>query len=278
MRSYSRISGTSSLDSVTATSGSASRRIRPTRRSWAGFAYAWSRHTPTASIPLGAQPVGEAPHLVGIDRAPHGAVDQDPLVDLEAEVARRDRPRPLHVEVVHVVAVLAGDLDRVAEALGRDERGPGALALDEGVREERGAVEDVRHLAGGHARRAEDGLDPRDHGVVRPVGGGEHLADLERPAVLAGEDQVGEGAADVRAHAVHGVRPARNQSRGQAQTLTSGRRARRSNSGPDPDFDFGDGGGVEVKAGPLSSGRCRGRGAGRRSAADGSATGVSAWR
>ena len=173
--------------------------------------------------PLGAQPLGEAPDLVGIDGAPHGAVDQDPLVDLEAEVARRDRPRPLHVEVVHVVAMLAGDLHGVAEALGRDEGGPRALALDEGVREERGAVEDVGHLAGGHVRRAEDGFDPRDHGVVRPVGGGEDLADLERPAVLAGEDQVGEGAADVRAHAVHGVRPARSQSRGQAQTLISRR-------------------------------------------------------
>jgi len=38
--------------------------------------------------PFGAEALGEAADLVGIDGMPHGAVGQDPLVDLEAEVAR----------------------------------------------------------------------------------------------------------------------------------------------------------------------------------------------
>jgi hypothetical protein len=152
--------------------------------------------------PGGPEPLREAPDFRGVDRPAHRAVDEHSLVELESEVAGGDRPRPLHVEVVHVVAVLARDLDRVAEALGGDERRARALPLDDGVREEGGAVQHVGHVAGRHARRAEHGLDPRDDGVVRSVGGREDLADLEGPAVLAREDEIGERPADVGADAV----------------------------------------------------------------------------
>ena len=152
MRSYSRISGTSSLESVTRDVRERlpqDRRPPAARESGSRRRGAGTRRPPR-SPPTGSRSARRrtSPGSTG---SPHRAVDQHALVHLEAQVARRERPRPLHEQVVHVVAVLAGDLDRVAEALGRDQRGPGALPLDDGVGDERGAVEDVGH-AGRRAR------------------------------------------------------------------------------------------------------------------------------
>ncbi len=47
-RSYSRITGSTSIDAVTATPGNSSRRIVATRSSWAGLAKECSRQTATA--------------------------------------------------------------------------------------------------------------------------------------------------------------------------------------------------------------------------------------
>jgi hypothetical protein len=63
----------------------------------------------------------------------HAAVGHDALPDLEPQVARHQRRRLVDEEVVHVVAALAPDLDRVAEARRREKPRPGALALDERV-------------------------------------------------------------------------------------------------------------------------------------------------
>ena len=51
VRSYSRISGRSSLETDRFTSGSARLKASAMRRSWSGFAYAWSSETATERMP-----------------------------------------------------------------------------------------------------------------------------------------------------------------------------------------------------------------------------------
>ena len=72
----------------------------------------------------------------------HGARGGDPLVDLERAVARDRRRRELDLQVVHVVAVLVADEQRVAEAVGGDQAGAAGLALDQRVRDQRRGVHD----------------------------------------------------------------------------------------------------------------------------------------
>src|SRR3989449_7548229 len=70
-------------------------------------------------------------HLV--DRSRDRAVGEEPLRDFAAQVARDEGRGRVDEEIVHVVAALAPDLQGVAEPFGRQERGFGALLLDQGV-------------------------------------------------------------------------------------------------------------------------------------------------
>jgi hypothetical protein len=94
--------------------------------------------------------------------------------------------------------VLAPDLDRVAKAARGDQRGPGALALDQGVGEQRGAVHHVRDRLGRYVGLAQHFHDAALDGGVRLLGRGQDLGDAQQRARLVDHDEVGEGAADVR--------------------------------------------------------------------------------
>ena len=131
---------------------------------------------------LGAQVFGDAPLVVGVDvgveqadadgldvgsddrrgqggevgaarRLVHRPRGEHPLGDLEREVAGDRRGRELDLQVVHVVAMLVADQQRVAEALRGHQRGAPCLAFDEGVGDERRGVDDRR----GDVRRADAG-------------------------------------------------------------------------------------------------------------------------
>ena len=86
-------------------------------------------------------------HGAFVEREPHDALDVHALGHREAERARHERRRLFEEHVVLVVAALVGDLDDVAETFGRDQRGAGALALDDGVGRERGAVQEHADVA-----------------------------------------------------------------------------------------------------------------------------------
>ena len=101
-----------------------------------------------------------------------------------------------HEDVVLLEAVLVGDLDRIAEALGGDQRRPGALALDDGVGGERRAVHDQSGTWPG-AIAGELQCPPHavEHTVLRRAGlVVEHLRE-KRIGRL--QHDVGEGAADI---------------------------------------------------------------------------------
>ena len=120
--------------------------------------------------------------------------------DLEAKRPSHERVvasdvvlRQVHLQVVHVVRIVDDplpppQLQGVAEALGRDDRYPGALVLDDGVDPDRGAVGEEVDLGQVDARFG-DGVD-HSVGLVGRSGGG--LSHDDSARFIHGH-QVGEG-------------------------------------------------------------------------------------
>ena len=91
--------------------------------------------------------------------------------------------------------MLARHLERIAEAVRRQQRGRRALALDQRIRHQRRRVHDLRELVGLALERVtQHGLDA----LRRRGGRAERLADRDDP-VRAGDAQVGERPADIDA-------------------------------------------------------------------------------
>ena len=128
----------------------------------------------------------------------HPTVHVDPLGHRQPALARHQRGRLLEHDVVLVVAALVADVEHVAEALGGHERGERALALDDRVGRERGAVDEQPHCAGVRARAHEHVVHPGEHRLVRGARCGEDLGGGESIAML--EHDVGEGAADIHSN------------------------------------------------------------------------------
>ena len=154
------------------------------------------------------QPADLAADVVLAQLDQHLAGFVDPLVDL-GDVALADdvgRPRLL-LQVELDLADAAVDVDRLLEAAGGEQADPAALALGDRVGDDRGAVDEpgaVAHqrldldpeLGGGVADRRGDAL-----GVV---GRGRQRLGPDQIARVVGDDDVGEGAADVNSNSIHG--------------------------------------------------------------------------
>ena len=123
-----------------------------------------------------------------VERHEH-AVGPHALAHGEPELARDERRRVVRGEVVERGARLAADLDHVAEALGRHERGPRPAPLEQGVRRDRRPVREDVHLA--DARGAQRSGDPACLGTAYR----RHLRGDE--LTVHHRDEIGERAADV---------------------------------------------------------------------------------
>ena len=134
-----------------------------------------------------------------VERLQHPAVDVDPLRHHEPALARHERERLLDHDVVLVVAALVADVEHVAEALGGHQRGECALALDDRVGRERGAVNQQPDHPRVRPRSREHVVHAGEHGVVRGVRSREDLCGGQRIAVL--QHDIGERAAHVHADA-----------------------------------------------------------------------------
>jgi hypothetical protein len=95
--------------------------------------------------------------------------------------------------------VLFADLDRVAEAFGCDQRRRRALALDDGIGDERRAVHDLARLLWRQAGFGERLRQPLGNGAAGIVRRRERLANVKRAALGVKDQQVGEGPADIDA-------------------------------------------------------------------------------
>ena len=113
--------------------------------------------------------------------------------------------------------MLVTDQQRVAETVGRDQPGAPRLALDQGVGDQRGGVND----RGGDLRRAHVGAaeqlgDPLAHPVEGIGRGRQHLLDVDRAGGGVEQHDVGERATDVDGEAQ--IASHERSSRGGAKT------------------------------------------------------------
>ena len=159
---------------------------------------------------LGANPFGHAAGGVDIQRAFLFALDVGALRHGVA-VAPRDQRFGLRlIRIVEFLAVLATDLDSVAESVGRDQRGVGIRPFDQGVGGGRRAVDQAGNpvernpgLFDGFDRIARGPFDRLDH-ADRPVPRrGEHLGSHPLAACFLPPEQVGERPAHVNADTPH---------------------------------------------------------------------------
>ena len=97
---------------------------------------------------------------------------------------------------VELGAGLAAELDDVGEAGGRDQRGAGAAALEQGVRCDGHPVGEAADVGSLGAGPVEHGVDGRHH-AVGLVGRRRRRLGCEQLAVAGEDHRVGEGAADV---------------------------------------------------------------------------------
>jgi hypothetical protein len=140
---------------------------------------------------------------VGVAQARHGplhagriqrldlAVGAHPLGNREPQLPGDEGRRPVLRQVVERGAVLAGDLEHVAKALGRDERGARAAALEQRVRAHRHAVREDGDVTGFQARR----LDGPHRALGLVLRRGRHLGGDELP--VHERDEIGERPAHV---------------------------------------------------------------------------------
>ena len=131
----------------------------------------------------------------------HAAVCEHPLLDVDAEATRAPAAAATKAEVAQVIPTLPADLERIAEARRRQERGRGALALDQGVGDQRRPVGEVVDRLEAEARASDESLDPVEDGDLGCSGRCGEFLNGHRSGVRVDEYEVREGAADVDADA-----------------------------------------------------------------------------
>ena len=121
------------------------------------------------------------------------AVAGGTLFDAEAEVGGNKRFDAIEKKVVEFGACLAADLDGVFETGGGDQHGAGALALEERVGADGGAVQDDEFAF------VIDFFEGLDDGLGGIGGSGENFCHAQ--AAVVDPDAVGEGSAGVDSYA-----------------------------------------------------------------------------
>ena len=156
-----------------------------------------------------------------VERDQHRSVSGQALAHGQPEMARHEGRRPLHEQVRLLEAMLVRHLQAVAHPLGADEREPGSLALDDGVRRQRGAVDDEPHVGGRKARSLEDLMGAFEKATIRIGRGGQDLGRMALPPRF--EDGVRERPPDIDGERdpagvswLHGPRLYRTASRSRA--------------------------------------------------------------
>ena len=167
-----------------------------------------------------ARRLNRRPRLLLVERRHHRARGVDPFRYLEASLARHDGLEAAE-HAPRVGPCAPAELQRIAEALGGDERAAHPLALQHGVGADRGAVDDRLESI----RRVSKCCEARHEPVRLIRRRRRHLGDAHGAGGLIHQQQVGEGAADIdpepatRAWLAHGLPSAPAVRRGQAQAL-----------------------------------------------------------
>jgi len=152
------------------------------------------------------QPPEEPGDLLPIERQGYLAVRGHAFLDIKAEMAGGQRLRRLQQDVVHVIALLAADLDRVPMPARCEQRRPRPRALDQGIDGERRSVHqhvDVRERRPGVGH----GLGHDRHDPLGGIRVGRQALFDDHPAgTVIDQHQVRECPADIDPHP-HGYHP-----------------------------------------------------------------------
>ena len=139
-----------------------------------------------------------------VERRADGAIRQQPLRHLKPQAARHQRVGAAHEQVVGVVAQFRADFLHVAEALRREEAGRHAAPLDQRIRDQRRAVDDVPHLGRRDTVLRQQSAHAVQHRLFGRMRRGQHLAVEQATVARIQHHQIGEGAADIDADAIGG--------------------------------------------------------------------------
>ena len=146
-----------------------------------------------AADDLATQMLDNALDVVAGQVLENPAATVDPTVDLQAVVARGQRPGLLPLEAVKVPTVGVLDEDRVTKALVGDVGDPSTSPLDERIRRDRRAMDEQLRLVNPNARL---GHHPQ-HGLDRIVCEAARLVDNDLAGLLVECNEVRECPADV---------------------------------------------------------------------------------
>ena len=149
---------------------------------------------------LARQPLPDGAQLLLDERPQHLAVGGDALAQLQAQAAFDELRRLVPEEVVDLRGADAAQLEDVAEAAGGHQGGARAAALEHGVGRHRRSVRHLADLGGRGSRPFEQVPGGLEHGALEIGRRRRDLVGPDRTAAVD-EDDVGEGAADVGAHA-----------------------------------------------------------------------------
>ena len=144
-------------------------------------------------------------------RGQHAAGGVDPLRYAEAQVARHQRRRLVVLGVVQRRLRVArfrdarqpADFQHVAEPLRGEQSHARRPALQDRVERHRATVREAPHRCRRYPRRAGEPAQPVQRAVRRGRRRGRHLGGVRRAPGIVDQYQVGKGAADVIAHAIH---------------------------------------------------------------------------
>jgi len=128
------------------------------------------------------------PEIVGAEIV--GAVCGGAPARLEAKRPWYQRLRPLELETILVEPLPECELEGVAKALGRNERGACAATLNDGVRRQRRAVNDEVEPVRRDARLLKDKAHAGDDAFLRRASS--RLHHVRDPAIGRFENNVGE--------------------------------------------------------------------------------------
>ena len=134
----------------------------------------------------------------------HRAVREHPFGDAEPQPAGDHRLREADEHVVDVVADLPGQLEDVAEALGREQSGLRPLAFEDDVGDEGSRVDHLAGPAQQVGNRAGKVGDAAHHRLLGRMRRGQGLLDQDGAVGIVNHREVGKGSADVDAEAIAG--------------------------------------------------------------------------
>ena len=189
------------LDREIGMPGSSSAAISAIRRSCSPLAKALISEMASAWIPLSLQLPQPAPGFVLVERGDHGAVAGDPFRDLDGVLQRGQRfgfgpDDPAGQAARHE---RPGDLQHLPEALGGHQPDDGALALQDRVGADGGAVQHLRDLGVRDTGVLADLSDPAEHTDRLILRRGRGFRPPGFTAVGVHQQHVGERAADIDA-------------------------------------------------------------------------------